>query len=127
MLTQRSNVFSAIYFFPSGKSRLLCICIACLSVFSTLILQFLGKNDHFPTCYLYLKFNNFGKNWRNVLYTYFSSCFDNVIFVKILRSTSLVQIFHIHCANNYSIVGRRSTKWKLLKDQRCNGWFVSHS
>ena len=125
----KDQTFFQLYFFPSGKSRLLCICIACLSVFSTLILQFLGKNDHFLTCYLYLKFNHFGKNWKNVLYirTLVAACFDNVIFVKILRSTSLVQIFHIHCANNYSIVGRRSTKWKLLKDQRCNGWFVSHS
>ena len=64
----KDQTFFQLYFFPSGKSRLLCICIACLSVFSTLILQFLGKNDHFLTCYLYLKFNHFGKNWRNVLY-----------------------------------------------------------
>ena len=51
----KDQTFFQLYFFPSGKSRLLlCVYIACLSIFSALKLQFLGKNDHFLTCYVFV-------------------------------------------------------------------------
>ena len=51
----KDQTFFQLYFFPSGKSQsLICVYIACLSVFSALKLQFLGKNDHFLTCYVFV-------------------------------------------------------------------------